>query len=329
VTAEPQRFSVLALLYLVTSARVGSGEHRRRVQRVMARAEREAVTAVLERLPATVAAWSDGLAALEPMHIVEVRRQLTSLSSSGEGRWWAGPRDCRVELAELIADRPYDSVIVLWPAPPDLALCGWGCTVGASDASFGAGFSSIETGHWPTLLTDPDPEQGYVHEWLHQVESVYRGLGLTQADLPELHATIARAGPPAALAARRQARQLPADLNDVHRLEGGKTVAPGRDRRWKPLQDGGHRLALRAGHDPLHAPTVLAGPDPRVGDQVEEREDGEPLRLGGHRRVAGLAVPEPAGAALGEPVREAGGAPGSAPTAIGIPVRLQSLYDPG
>jgi hypothetical protein len=188
VTAEPQRFSVLALLYLVTNARVGSGEHRRRVQRVMARAEREAVTAVLERLPASVAAWSDGLAAVEPMHIVEVRRQLTSLSSSGEGRWWAGPRDCRVELAELIADRPYDSVIVLWPAPPDLALCGWGCTVGASDASFGAGFSSIETGHWPTLLTDPDPEQGYVHEWLHQVESVYRGLGLTQADLPELHA---------------------------------------------------------------------------------------------------------------------------------------------
>lgn len=185
---ESQRFSALALLYLVTNARVGSGEHRRRVQRVMARPEREAVTAVLERLPATVADWSDGLAALEPMHIVEVRRQLTSLSSSGEGRWWAGPRDCREELAELIADRPYDWVVVLWPAAPDLPLCGWGCTVGASDATFGAGFSSIESGHWPTLLTDPDPEQGYVHEWLHQVESVYRTLGVDETDLPDLHA---------------------------------------------------------------------------------------------------------------------------------------------
>jgi hypothetical protein len=154
----------------------------------MTRAEREAVTAVLERLPATVEAWSDGLAALEPMHIVEVRRQLNSLSSSGEGRWWAGPRDTREELLELAGDRPYDSVIVLWPAAPDLPLCGWGCTVGPSEATLGAGFSSIASDHWPTLATDPDPEQGYVHEWLHQVEAIYRALGVDEDELPGLHA---------------------------------------------------------------------------------------------------------------------------------------------
>jgi hypothetical protein len=182
-----QRFSVLGLLYLVTNARVGSGDDRRRVQRVMTRPEREAVTAVLERLPATVSAWSDGLAVLEPMHVVEVRRQLNTLSSAGDGRWWAGPRDCREELAELTADRPYDSVVVLWPSAPDLPLCGWGCTVGGSDATFGAGFTSIASDHWPTLATDPDPEQGYVHEWLHQVEAVYRALGLTEEQLPPLH----------------------------------------------------------------------------------------------------------------------------------------------
>jgi hypothetical protein len=188
VSPTPQRFSVLALLYLVTNARVGSGDNRRRVQRVMTRPEREAVTAVLERLPATVAAWSDGLAALEPMHLVEVRRQLNRLSSSGEGRWWAGPRDTREELLELSGDRPYDSVIVLWPSAPDLPLCGWGCTVGPSEATFGAGFTSIASDHWPTLATDPDPEQGYVHEWLHQVEAVYRALGVGEDQLPNLHA---------------------------------------------------------------------------------------------------------------------------------------------
>ena len=188
MSATSQRFSVLALLYLVTNARVGSGPNRRRVQRVMARAEREAVTAVLERLPATIEAWSDGLAALEPMHIVEVRRQLNTLSSSGEGRWWAGPRDCRDELLELAGDRPYDSVIVLWPSVPDLPLCGWGCTIGPSDATLGAGFTSIATDHWPTLATDPDPEQGYVHEWLHQVEAIYRALGIGEDELPGLHA---------------------------------------------------------------------------------------------------------------------------------------------
>ena len=65
--------------------------------------------------------------------------------------------------------------------------CGWGCTLGPSDATFGAGFSSISTDHWPTLATDPDPEQGYVHEWLHQVESVYRALGIGPDLLPGLH----------------------------------------------------------------------------------------------------------------------------------------------
>lgn len=187
MSPESQRFSVLALIYLVTNARIGSGLNRRRVQRVMVRPEREAVTAVLERLPATVALWSNGLAALDPMHIVEVRRQLSSLSSSGAGRWWAGPRDCREELAELAADRQHDSVIVLWPSAPDVPLCGWGCTVGPSDATFGAGFTSIASDHWATLATDPDPEQGYVHEWLHQVEAIYRALGIDEDDLPGLH----------------------------------------------------------------------------------------------------------------------------------------------
>lgn len=183
-----QAFRALALLYLVTNARYGSGLGRRRLQRVMTRPEREAVIAVLERLPATIAAWSDGLATLDPLDVVEVRRPLSSLSSSGEGRWWAGPRDCREELTELAAEHRYDSVLVLWPAAPDVPLCGWGCTVGPSEATFGAGFSSIASDHWPTLATDPDPEQGYVHEWLHQVEAVYRELGLGEDVLPNLHA---------------------------------------------------------------------------------------------------------------------------------------------
>jgi hypothetical protein len=188
VSPTTQVFRGLALLYLVTNARYGSGLGRRRLQRVMTRPEREAVTALLERLPDTIRAWSDGLAVLDPLDLVEVRRPLSSLSSSGEGRWWAGPRDCRDELVEHASAHGYDAVFALWPAAPDVPLCGWGCTVGPSDATFGAGFSSIASDHWPTLATDPDPEQGYVHEWLHQVESVYRELGLGEDELPSLHA---------------------------------------------------------------------------------------------------------------------------------------------
>jgi hypothetical protein len=183
----PQIFPTLALLYLVTNARYGSGIKRRRVQRVVTRPEREAVTAVLESLPATVAGWSDGLATLEPLDIIEVRRPLGTLSSSGGGRWWAGPRDCRAELSEHAREGLYDSVIVLWPAAPEVPLCGWGCTIGPTEDAGGAGFTSITTDHWPTLATDPDPAQGYVHEWLHQVEAVYRGLGHSEDELPNLH----------------------------------------------------------------------------------------------------------------------------------------------
>ena len=157
MSSAPQVFRTLALLYLVTNAKYGSGLGRKRLQRVMIRPEREAVTAVLERLPATIQAWSDELATLRPVDIVEVRRPLGSLSSSGGGRWWAGPRDCREELIELASEHRYDSVIVLWPSTSEVPLCGWGCTVGPSEATYGAGFSSIASDHWPTLATDPDP----------------------------------------------------------------------------------------------------------------------------------------------------------------------------
>lgn len=176
------------LLYPVLDARVGSGLARRRAQRVMARDERAAVVDVVEALPATILDWSDGHATLEPLDVVEVRRSLRSMSSSGGGRWWIGPREVRPELeAVAAAGDAYDSVVALWPGDPDIPSCGWGCTVGPSDATFGAGYSSISTDHWPTLATDPDPAQGYVHEWLHQVEAVYRGLGIDEAGLPSLH----------------------------------------------------------------------------------------------------------------------------------------------
>ena len=182
------RWRTLALLYPVLDAKYGSGLKRGRARRVMGREERAAVERVLERLPATVLDWSDGLATLGPLDVIEVRRPIRSLSSSGGGRWWVGPREVHEELEQYVAPDRYDSLYVLWPGDPGVPQCGWGCTLGPAEATFGAGFSSISTDHWPTLATDPDPPQGYVHEWLHQVEAVYRGLGLDETVLPNLHA---------------------------------------------------------------------------------------------------------------------------------------------
>ena len=100
-----QRWRTVVLLYPVLDARYGSGLQRSRVQRVMTREERGVVMDVVERLPATVEAWSDGLATLEPFDVVEVRRPIRSLSSSGGGRWWVGPREVRPELEVDRGDR--------------------------------------------------------------------------------------------------------------------------------------------------------------------------------------------------------------------------------
>lgn len=216
-----QAWRTLALIYPVLDARFGSGLTRRRARRVMTREERSAVMGVLERLPATVLDWSSGSATLEPFDVIEVRRPLGSLSSSGGGRWWVGPREVRPELAD-VADTgaSYDSVFALWPGDPEVPQCGWGCTLGPSEATFGAGFSSISSDHWRTLATDPDPAQGYVHEWLHQVEAVYRGLGLAEVELPSLH----DAG---AFTSARPADEAPFGLSYAGHHDGGaRTWAP-------------------------------------------------------------------------------------------------------
>ena len=136
------------------------------------------IEGVLERLPATVRRWSDGLATLDPLDVIEVRRPIRPSRRAAAAAGGSGRARSATELEEYAAPDRYDSVYALWPCDPGVPQCGWGCTLGPAEATFGAGFSSISTDHWPTLATDPDPPQGYVHEWLHQVESVYRELGL-------------------------------------------------------------------------------------------------------------------------------------------------------
>lgn len=183
----PQVFRALALIYPAANARWGTRVLGRKSARVMTRPERDAVHDILARIPAAIREWSEGNAEMAPLDIVEVRRPLASLSHVGGGRWWAGPRDCRQELREFTSDGRYDSVYVLWPSDGQFDHCGWGCTIGPTPDAGGAGFSSIPTDHWQTFATDPDPEQGYVHEWLHQVEGLYRSLGVGEDRLPGLH----------------------------------------------------------------------------------------------------------------------------------------------
>ena len=225
---------------------------------MMGREERAAVEAVVERLPTTIAEWSDGAATLEPLDVVTVRRPISGLSSSGGGRWWVGPREVRRELEEVAATGArYDSVFALWPGDPDVPQCGWGCSLGPSEATFGAGFSSISTDHWRSLADDPDPDQGYVHEWLHQVEAVYRALGVSEADLPPLH----EAG---AFTSTRPGNEPPYGRTyaEHHDGAGGLAVAA---RTWSPWYRDWMTGRLRRVEPSADARSVVSSADPRIG----------------------------------------------------------------
>lgn len=253
-----QPWRTLVLFYPVLDARFGSGLTRRRARRVMGRDERAAVESVIERLPTTIADWSDGAAHLEPLDVVTVRRPIGGLSSSGAGRWWVGPREVRRELEEIASTgAAYDSVFVLWPADPDVPQCGWGCTVGPTDATFGAGFSSISTDHWRSLADDPDPAQGYVHEWLHQVEAVYRALGLSEDELPPLH----DAG---AFTSTRPVTEPPfgRTFAEHHDGLGGDVVAA---RTWAPWYRDWMTGRLRRADPSPAARSVVSIAEPQIG----------------------------------------------------------------
>jgi hypothetical protein len=184
------RFRTLALVVPVLRARTG---FLGRAQRVMSTAEAEAHAAILRAVPDTVATWSEGNAALEPFDLhVAGDAVIDRLDRHGSG-WWPSPESQAELLEPLVGRGRYDSVLLVWPGDAALAGGAWGLSRGPSAAAGGAGYSAITSGSWHTYRTAPDPAHGFVHEWLHQVEAVYRALGLARDELPDLHDVDGRA----------------------------------------------------------------------------------------------------------------------------------------
>jgi hypothetical protein len=144
--------------------------------------------AMLDRVPAAIEAWSEGNVEVTSTPATVADGALRRLARVGNG-WWADP-DAIAPLLEPVLGRPgdLDSVVVLWPADGSRELApAWGYTWGQVGVLGGVGVSTIASGDWPRWPTMVDAEHGFVHEWLHQVESLYRGLGLGEDDLPVLH----------------------------------------------------------------------------------------------------------------------------------------------
>jgi hypothetical protein len=178
------RFRTLALV--VPSMRVRTGLLGR-VARVMPADEVEAHTAILKTVPRAVSAWSEGNAALDPLEVrVLDSAVIDRLDRYGSG-WWPSPESQEALLAPHVGRGRWDSVLLVWPGDASLAGGAWGLSRGPSPAAGGAGYSAITSGSWTSYGTATDAAHGFVHEWLHQVEALYRGLGLGPGALPDLH----------------------------------------------------------------------------------------------------------------------------------------------
>ena len=176
----------LALVFRETDARYGRFG-RRRCRRTMSRFEVAAIRRVLGAVPAAVESWSEGNARLRPFELRVLETPLTRLSDAGGGRYWPAPGDAADVIADHAKPGEFDSVFVVWPSDGDTPLCGWGCTSGPTPEALGAGYSAIVNDDWRGYASREFPEEGFVHEWLHQVESVYRTLGVGDDRLPGLH----------------------------------------------------------------------------------------------------------------------------------------------
>jgi hypothetical protein len=177
------RWRFLGVVAPALDARAGWLGGRRR--RSMSAAELDACASMLRALPAVVSDWSDGNAALDA-EVVVADAPLRRLARVGPG-WWADPGAAEALLAPHLG-APRDSILLLYPSDGSPAMRhAWGYTWGEVGLLGGAGFSAIVSDPWPGWATIEDPAHGFVHEWLHQVEAVYRRLGIGEDDLPGLH----------------------------------------------------------------------------------------------------------------------------------------------
>jgi hypothetical protein len=163
------------------------GGEQHRLRREMSADEVTATTRVLGQVPAAIESWSEGAVALDLVDMQTLGGPVRSLTPIGDGRWWVGPQDLPSGLWPAVRQDRIDALFVLWPSDGAMPLCGWGCTNGPGPGTGGAGFSSIVSDGWAGYGERLHPEEGFVHEWLHQVESVLRGRGVGRDVLPDLH----------------------------------------------------------------------------------------------------------------------------------------------
>ena len=167
-------WKVLALVYRQTDVTFtrsdGSSYHLRTHMR---RSMHSMVVHNLRRAKQSVYNWSGGLVRWD-LTIVEVPHALGRVDSFGGASYWAGPVATARDVDQYAPKGKYDSVIVVWDSQSAngirVPVRAWGLSIGPGWWANGGGFTSVVTPlerWWWT--SSPDPQEIFVHEWMHQV----------------------------------------------------------------------------------------------------------------------------------------------------------------
>ena len=247
-----------------------------------------------QSLPATVAAWSDGLAALEPLDVIEVRRPLATLVV--ERRWPLVGRPARLS-PELVERAGWPLRLHPWSCgrAPRTWQCGWGCTIGPTpETRQGRVHVDLDGDHWPTLATDRPRPRAMSTSGSAPVERSIAGWG-RRGRATGLHGPAVHLDPrPAGAAVRSLLHRIPRRFRRPWRSENLGTLVPRLDDRPAPSDRAGR---CRPPHRPhpgtLGAPLDVSDParpsDRRAGprDPDARRPLARPADHGWRRRSIG------------------------------------------
>ncbi|MDD5065450.1 MAG: hypothetical protein PHF84_00240 [bacterium] len=174
----PHAWKALALVYRDINAEyINNKKQVQQLQVSMNDADFQYTLSTLSNFPRTILNWSGGKVVMD-LKIVIVDHPIRSLNTNGEPNEY----QARQEIDLYNPGRIYDSVEMIYCLRAGVVS---GCSsVGLSGTANNAGFSIV---HIPVSYKDWGlyyPEEILVHEWLHNVEGYYQGLGYT---VPGLH----------------------------------------------------------------------------------------------------------------------------------------------
>jgi hypothetical protein len=177
----PPVWKVLWLNYSETDVTIERGGSSRRYTVSQSDADKNIIASMPDKFTSYIERSADNNVHIAVDYVCpsDPIKSVTKLSADN---YWVSAADVKSDIDKYAPTGKYDSIIV--SARIDgIPRNYWGMAQGMSELSNGAGYSFVafldgDADWYMTATSDnPYPEEVYVHEWLHQLESFYRDKG--------------------------------------------------------------------------------------------------------------------------------------------------------